>query len=208
MNMNLRKLGDGEGQGSLACCSPWGHKESDVTKWLNNNSNSKRNRTNRRYRNCYIQWDLLWELAHMIMGTEICHTLPSASWSAREFSSISLCPEILAKALRTNNTLALSPGVWKPEKQELQCPRAGEDRRHSSRRKRIHPLLTFLFLFGLSTDWMNAALIGYSKSFLLSLYDSNAKLFLEGSPIIPGPFWNIPGLTFFQGLWLCLLTQA
>ena len=21
--------GDGEGQGSLACCSPWGHKESD-----------------------------------------------------------------------------------------------------------------------------------------------------------------------------------
>ena len=24
-------LGDGEGQGSLACCSPWGHKESDVT---------------------------------------------------------------------------------------------------------------------------------------------------------------------------------
>ena len=24
-------LGDGEGQGSLACCSPWGRKESDVT---------------------------------------------------------------------------------------------------------------------------------------------------------------------------------
>ena len=23
--------GDGEGQGSLACCSPWGHKELDVT---------------------------------------------------------------------------------------------------------------------------------------------------------------------------------
>ena len=23
--------GDGEGQGSLACCSPWGHKESDMT---------------------------------------------------------------------------------------------------------------------------------------------------------------------------------
>ena len=30
-------LGDGEGQGSLACCSPWGHKESDVTKPLDNN---------------------------------------------------------------------------------------------------------------------------------------------------------------------------
>ena len=23
--------GDGEGQGSLACCSPWGHNESDTT---------------------------------------------------------------------------------------------------------------------------------------------------------------------------------
>ena len=25
------KLGESEGQGSLACCSPWGHKESDTT---------------------------------------------------------------------------------------------------------------------------------------------------------------------------------
>ena len=29
-------LGDGEGQGSLACCSPWGQKESDTTEQLNN----------------------------------------------------------------------------------------------------------------------------------------------------------------------------
>ena len=27
--------GDGEGQGSQACCSPWGHKESDTTERLN-----------------------------------------------------------------------------------------------------------------------------------------------------------------------------
>ena len=27
--------GDGEGQRSLACCSPWGHKESDMTERLN-----------------------------------------------------------------------------------------------------------------------------------------------------------------------------
>ena len=25
----------GDGQGTLACCSPWGHKESDMTEWLN-----------------------------------------------------------------------------------------------------------------------------------------------------------------------------
>ena len=30
-------LGDGERQGGLACCSPWGRKESDTTERLNNN---------------------------------------------------------------------------------------------------------------------------------------------------------------------------
>ena len=30
-------LEDGEGQGGLACCSPWGRKESDTTGRLNNN---------------------------------------------------------------------------------------------------------------------------------------------------------------------------
>ena len=34
--------GDGEGQGSLACCSPWGHKESDMTEWLKNNCSLKK----------------------------------------------------------------------------------------------------------------------------------------------------------------------
>ena len=29
-------LGDGEKQGSLMCCSPWGHKELDMTEQLNN----------------------------------------------------------------------------------------------------------------------------------------------------------------------------
>ena len=29
-------LGDGEGQGSLPCCGPWGHKEADTTEQLNN----------------------------------------------------------------------------------------------------------------------------------------------------------------------------
>ena len=31
-----QSLGDSEGQGSLACCSPWGGKESDTTERLNN----------------------------------------------------------------------------------------------------------------------------------------------------------------------------
>ena len=34
-------LGDSEGQGSLVCCSPWGHKESDTTERLDNSSNKE-----------------------------------------------------------------------------------------------------------------------------------------------------------------------
>ena len=29
----------GDGQGNLVCCSPWGHKESDMTERLNSNNN-------------------------------------------------------------------------------------------------------------------------------------------------------------------------
>ena len=40
MDMSLSKLwelvlGVGVGQGSLACCNPWGHKESGTTERLN-----------------------------------------------------------------------------------------------------------------------------------------------------------------------------
>ena len=31
-------LRDSGGQGSLACCNPWGHKEVDTTEQLNNNN--------------------------------------------------------------------------------------------------------------------------------------------------------------------------
>ena len=38
MDMNLGKLGgNGEGQGGLACCIPWGRKESDTIGQPNNN---------------------------------------------------------------------------------------------------------------------------------------------------------------------------
>ena len=36
MDMSLGKLREfGDGQGGLVCCSPWRHKESDTTEWLN-----------------------------------------------------------------------------------------------------------------------------------------------------------------------------
>ena len=42
-----KALGVGDGQGSLACCSPWGRKESVMTEWLkwtDNNKNNERQR--------------------------------------------------------------------------------------------------------------------------------------------------------------------
>ena len=36
-----QNLGDNEGQGNLACCSPLGLKESDMSEWLNNSNNNK-----------------------------------------------------------------------------------------------------------------------------------------------------------------------
>ena len=35
MDMGLGKLEVGDGQGGLACCSPWGRKQSDMTEQLN-----------------------------------------------------------------------------------------------------------------------------------------------------------------------------
>ena len=35
MDMSLSKLRVSDGQGGLACCSSWGHKESDMTEQLN-----------------------------------------------------------------------------------------------------------------------------------------------------------------------------
>ena len=37
--------GNDGGQGSLACCSPWGHKESDITQQLNDNNSKEKFRT-------------------------------------------------------------------------------------------------------------------------------------------------------------------
>ena len=36
---NEQALGDGDGQGSLVCCSPRDHKEADTAERLHNNNN-------------------------------------------------------------------------------------------------------------------------------------------------------------------------
>ena len=44
-------LGDGKGQGSLVCCSPWGCKQSDTTEQLNNKVETSP------LRNCQLLWE-------------------------------------------------------------------------------------------------------------------------------------------------------
>ena len=44
--------GDGKAQGSLLCCNPWGHKESDTTDRLNNNKLKKKGKK-RAAKNCH-----------------------------------------------------------------------------------------------------------------------------------------------------------
>ena len=46
-------LGDDEGQGSLACCSPWRPKDLDMTEQLNNNTNKSLNSVYK----CYVYSD-------------------------------------------------------------------------------------------------------------------------------------------------------
>ena len=49
---------DGEGQGSLACCSPWGHKESDTTERLSNLPFGRMPRTTG---GVLLFWGLAWD---------------------------------------------------------------------------------------------------------------------------------------------------
>ena len=64
MDTSSSKLGAGDGQGGLLCCSPWGCKESDTTEQLNN-SNS---------------WGITAQSAGQICGgrTVPCYEVPKA----------------------------------------------------------------------------------------------------------------------------------
>ena len=54
--------GVGDGQGSLACCSPWGHKESDMTERLDNKESGtdtlgRKNKSGRLWsRKSVVEW--------------------------------------------------------------------------------------------------------------------------------------------------------
>ena len=74
-------LGDGEGQGGLACYSPWCHKESNMTGWLNDNSISA-HKLNKQDDNIQLSHTPSPNLNQLVVP---CPVLTIASWSAYRF---------------------------------------------------------------------------------------------------------------------------
>ena len=58
--------GVGDGQRSLACCSPWGHKESDTTEWLNWTETPKLRKDDQFLFKIYRVSHYLWCLFHLL----------------------------------------------------------------------------------------------------------------------------------------------
>ena len=105
--------GDGEGQGNLGCCSPWGHKELDTTEQLNNSSNMRRglglpegllspcarsqgaghhfhkSRGGNRCHRCHLglqRWT--WTAATTEGHTTGCPCLPGSAWGSHSCTSL------------------------------------------------------------------------------------------------------------------------
>lgn len=83
----------------------------------------------------------------------------------------------------------VSPGVWQPENQELQCPRAREDGRPNSRRERIRPSSAF--------GWCPPTLV--RKGLLYSIYwiTINILTDIPRNNVLPGiwAFFNSVNFT-------------
>ena len=62
-------LGNGEGQGRLACCSPWVCKKSDMTGWLKNNNSFESVKWKWKSLSCV--WLVPWIIVHGILQAKI-----------------------------------------------------------------------------------------------------------------------------------------
>ena len=97
-------LGVGDGQGGLACCDSWGHKESDMTEWLN--------WTDERNQNDISRWrDIPWFWVGRINFVKITK-LPNTT---NRFNVILIkLPMAFSKELEQN----ISQFIWKHKRPE------------------------------------------------------------------------------------------
>ena len=98
--------GVGEGQGSLACCSLWGCKESDTTEWLKNNKNNPAYKLNKQGDNIQP-----WHTPFPIWNQSIipCLVLTIASWPAYKFLRRQIKWSGILISLRKFSTVGCDP---------------------------------------------------------------------------------------------------
>ena len=64
-------LGDAKGQWDLACCSPWGHKDLDMTVWLSNSNNNI---------TIYIMYIYIYTYGKYIYTKKVAHRVKCLLW--------------------------------------------------------------------------------------------------------------------------------
>ena len=81
MDMSLSKLWELVMGRKLSCCSPWGHKESDMTEWLNWTEASKLSTSSQSPFSPWIFWletlspqiSSVCVLSHSVLSVSLCH---------------------------------------------------------------------------------------------------------------------------------------
>ena len=73
---------DGEGQGSLACCSPWGSKELDITEGLINDQSVKYKAIK------FLEDNIQENLIDLGYGEDFSHTPPPKTQSMKEVNNL------------------------------------------------------------------------------------------------------------------------
>ena len=82
-------LGDSEGQGNLACCSPLSCKELDTTEWLNSNRKGGRERRTEERNSCVCGIYMLlgvfrWQMKYIAHSIVINTFWKGKSWTEKE----------------------------------------------------------------------------------------------------------------------------
>ena len=79
VDMSLSELGVGDGQGGLACCGSWGHKESDMTElnWTELNKNKNTKVKKKKKGAVVVAAELQWLQFFVLLGAYTCQLILS-----------------------------------------------------------------------------------------------------------------------------------
>lgn len=106
------------------------------------------------------------------MGAEKSYHLPSAAGDL----GLPVGSSVPVRRPENQGPLVLSPGIWSPENQELQCPRAGEDGQYSSKEREFTFSSPVCFIHALNGSG-DAQPHWWGHIFFTQSADSNTNLF-------------------------------